>query len=317
MPRRAIPKRAYGMTAPMPVGFHLNADSSQQWVIDHVVGQGGFGRIYCVEEWKTQRGLNFLGIPRFIDKGLFIAPDGKRCRFLVMDRFDGSLEDYLLKQRLSSFDIPGIAIQAFYLVDFGLVALYNINGVHVAEKPSPKLKDNGTLEFCSRDAHKGLPPSRRGDIEILAFNLVHWLYRSRPSAPQGPSSGLPWDDLISDPSVRLNVNEATRNQVVRRKEDSMRDYNTFSKSTGLGSLPALESFLRQVGALGYSDRPNYTLLESTLRELAKSLSLKEKQAVNHTLSARSRAVTKTVSELFVMHLSGYIYLYNHTASSRK
>uniref|UniRef100_A0A0V0J5M1 Serine/threonine-protein kinase VRK1 n=1 Tax=Schistocephalus solidus TaxID=70667 RepID=A0A0V0J5M1_SCHSO len=100
-------------------------------------------------------------------------------------------------------------------------------------------------------------------------------------------------EKLADPSVRLNVNEATRNQVVRRKEDSMRDYNTFSKSTGLGSLPALESFLRQVGALGYSDRPNYTLLESTLRELAKSLSLKEKQAVNHTLSARSRAVTKT------------------------
>ncbi|KAL7064312.1 hypothetical protein AAHC03_05367 [Spirometra sp. Aus1] len=361
MPRKAAPKRAYGMTCPIPTGFQLNSDSSRQWVIDQVVGQGGFGRIYCayqrdkprlknyvvkiepqengplfteihfymrvckqelLEEWKTQRGLNFLGIPRFVDRGLFVAPDGKRCRFLVMDRFDGSLEDYLLKHRLAPSDIPLVAIQAlnaleyihsknyvhadlkasnllggsgkneFYLVDFGLVALYRVNGVHVAEKPSPKLKDNGTLEFCSRDAHKGLPPSRRGDIEILAFNLVHWLYRSRPSVPQGPSSGLPWDDLISDPSVRLNVSETTRNRIVQMKEDSMRDFSTFSESAGFGCLPALENFLRLVGTLGYSDPPNYTLLESTLRELAKSLSLRGNHGASHRPSDRSRVVFK-------------------------
>ncbi|VUZ53921.1 unnamed protein product, partial [Hymenolepis diminuta] len=84
----------------------------------------------------------------------------------------------------------------FYLADFGLVTLYRIDGRHKPEKTNPRLRDNGTLEFCSRDAHAGLSPSRRGDMEILLFNLIHWLYRAQPNADQGPCAGLPWNSLI-------------------------------------------------------------------------------------------------------------------------
>lgn len=75
------------------------------------------------------------------------------------------------------------------------MTLYCIDGKHKPEKPSPKLVDNGTLEFCSRDAHAGLPPARRSDLEILVFNLIHWLSTSQGDAPA--AAGLPWMPLIS------------------------------------------------------------------------------------------------------------------------
>lgn len=55
--------------------------------------------------------LAFLGIPRFISKGLFETLDGLSCRFLVMDRFHGSLEDCLIDGEFAPSDIPSIAIQ--------------------------------------------------------------------------------------------------------------------------------------------------------------------------------------------------------------
>lgn len=48
-----------------------------------------------------------------------------------------------------------VSFLQFYLADFGLVTLYRIDGRHKPEKANPRLRDNGTLEFCSRDAHAG------------------------------------------------------------------------------------------------------------------------------------------------------------------
>lgn len=72
-----------------------------------------------------------------------------------------------------------------YLVDFGLVSHYTTKDF----KPDPKKMHNGTIEYTSRDAHNGVP-TRRGDMEILAYNIIHW-------------SGvtLPWeaDGLLANP----------------------------------------------------------------------------------------------------------------------
>ena len=74
-----------------------------------------------------------------------------------------------------------------YLVDFGLVSKYQKDGVHHEYKPDVRKAHDGTIEYTSRDAHIGAH-SRRSDLEILAYNLVHWM-----------SGDLPWMDNLTNP----------------------------------------------------------------------------------------------------------------------
>ena len=43
-----------------------------------------------------------------------------------------------------------------YLVDFGLAYRYSVDGVHKEYKEDPRKAHDGTIEFTSRDAHKGV-----------------------------------------------------------------------------------------------------------------------------------------------------------------
>ena len=73
-----------------------------------------------------------------------------------------------------------------YLVDFGLVSKYQKDGVHYEYKPDARKAHDGTIEYTSRDAHIGAH-SRRSDLEILGYNLVHWM-----------SGDLPWMDNLTN-----------------------------------------------------------------------------------------------------------------------
>ena len=64
---------------------------------------------------------------------------------------------------------------------------YLRNGVHLEYKPDARRAHDGTVEYASRDAHIGAH-SRRSDLEILGYNLVHWM-----------SGTLPWMDNLKDP----------------------------------------------------------------------------------------------------------------------
>lgn len=59
-----------------------------------------------------------------------------------------------------------------YLADYGLSYRYCPDGVHKEYKENPKKGHNGTIEYTSLDAHRGLAPSRRGDFQILGFCLL-------------------------------------------------------------------------------------------------------------------------------------------------
>lgn len=51
-------------------------------------------------------------------------------------------------------------------------------------------------------------PTRRGDLEILAYNIIHWL-----------GGQLPWDNNLKDPNV-----------VQQSKENAMNDVKSFVES---------------------------------------------------------------------------------------
>ncbi|KAF7261855.1 hypothetical protein EG68_00810 [Paragonimus skrjabini miyazakii] len=184
------------------------------------------------------------------------------------------------------------------LVDFGLVHLFRVNGAHCSAKPDVKFKHNGTLEFCSRDAHSGLPPSRRGDLEILLYNIIHWLARCQPGAAQSHSTGLPWGHLIADPKLRAEVPDRVRVQVATLKEQAMQNVECMFSNVGLQPNPDFTRFMLAIKQLGYDETPNYQQLRHYLLAFHKQLTLdtvKTKNAVSVISSKRD--VTGHTSEV--------------------
>ena len=52
-------------------------------------------------------------------------------------------------------------------------------GFHKPHEADERRAHDGTLEYTSRDAHIGAH-SRRGDLETLGYNLVHWVSGTLP-----------------------------------------------------------------------------------------------------------------------------------------
>ncbi|CAH8507754.1 unnamed protein product [Dicrocoelium dendriticum] len=278
--------------------------------------------------WINQRKLSFLGIPRYVASGLYSPPGQPGCRFLIMDRFTGDMESVLKQARLTSDQVILIACHVLNaleylhskdyahadikasnllykisvvevtLVDFGLVHLFRINGKHTAAKPNPKFKHNGTLEFCSRDAHRGFPPSPRGDLEILLFNLIHWLARCQPGTAQSFTTGLPWGYLISDPKLRENASDSVKNQVAAIKEQAMRDIDCFFTQAGIPHDTDLSSFMLTVSQLDYDQTPDYELLRQHLLAFSKRM----KSSVTNS-SPKVGTPARPMKRLSTEHLS--------------
>lgn len=128
----------------------------------------------------------------------------------------------------------GGAAQA-YLVDFGLACHYTTSATF---KPDPKKMHNGTIEYTSRDAHHGVP-TMRGDLEILAYNLVNWFGHK-----------LPWEldaKLLATPT-----------KVQALKEAFMSDTAASLAKAFIQPPPAAVSqYFNYVASLRFNDQPDY------------------------------------------------------------
>uniref|UniRef100_A0A1I7YMB7 non-specific serine/threonine protein kinase n=1 Tax=Steinernema glaseri TaxID=37863 RepID=A0A1I7YMB7_9BILA len=161
-----------------------------------------------LEAWKKESGVKFLGLPEYLGSGLF-QHGGEQMRFLAMPMYACSMEnirakkpemkltdvfqvthcmltalEYLHSQHIVHADMKADNILMIdpkrfdrtVLVDFGLAKRIPAP----REKPDPKKAHNGTAIFTSIDAHRGCAPSYRGDIEILAYNVIYWVTGSLP-----------------------------------------------------------------------------------------------------------------------------------------
>ena len=127
-----------------------------------------------------------MGIPKYISSGLCTYNE-KEYRFLVMDRFLKDLQTVvnetpshqlnepgvlcLMRQVLHSLeyihtkgyahgDIKGANLMLksdheSFLVDFGLAQRFKRDNVHQKYDIKPERRHNGTIEYTSRDAHRG------------------------------------------------------------------------------------------------------------------------------------------------------------------
>ncbi|XP_040929884.1 serine/threonine-protein kinase VRK1-like isoform X2 [Betta splendens] len=220
--------------------------------------------------------MDFLGIPTYWGSGLAECND-LRYRFMVLDRLGSDLQkvfdsnegrlkkttvlhlgqvlldvlEYIHEHGYVHADIKAANLllgytdnKKIYLADYGLSYRYSPDGVHKEYKENPKKAHNGTIEYTSIDAHKGVDPSRRGDLQILGFCLLHWLCGS-----------LPWDTSLEDPSQVQEV----KGRLMENLPDSVQQL------PGIGdSADELADLLTYVRTLDYQDKPDYQYLKDIL-----------------------------------------------------
>ncbi|KAK1171267.1 serine/threonine-protein kinase VRK1-like isoform X1 [Acipenser oxyrinchus oxyrinchus] len=230
----------------------------------------------CIKKWMKNKKLPFLGIPCYWGSGL-AEFQGKRYRFMVMDRLGCDLQklfeengkkfkwktvlqlgvqmldvlEYIHENEYIHGDIKAANLLLCYkdpskvfLADYGLSYRYSPNGTLKEYKEDPKTRHNGTMEYTSIDAHKGVAPSRRGDLEILGYCLLHWM-----------CGKLPWEKDLKKP---LLVQEA-KTELMENLPGSVIQCSSPGANCG-----EIARFLSCVKTLEYDERPNYQMLEDIL-----------------------------------------------------
>ncbi|KAK6028727.1 hypothetical protein OSTOST_05183 [Ostertagia ostertagi] len=202
-----------------------------------------------IAQFMRERKLKRLGVPKMISGGIHQHGDDK-LRFLVIPKYATSLEtirekrktftqhevwtiarcmmeslEYIHSKNYTHADIKAGNIllekaddfSTSVLADFGLARMSSSN----EDKPDKKRAHNGTAIFTSCDAHRGCQPSYRGDLEILAYNMLYWL-----------SGSLPWEAYESNPDKVYQMKEAflkglpsILKQLLKNNQDSVAPLN--------------------------------------------------------------------------------------------
>ncbi|XP_031758014.1 serine/threonine-protein kinase VRK2 isoform X4 [Xenopus tropicalis] len=233
-----------------------------------------------IRKWTANKKLDYLGIPKYWGSGETTF-NSQSYRFMVMDRLGVDLQTLLNKnngklsaQRVMQLGICMLDILEFihgneyvhcdikaanilfsytdqtevYLADYGLSYRYCPNGNHKEYKENPKKGHNGTIEFTSLDAHKGVAPSRRGDLEILAYCMLSWLCGS-----------LPWDHALRNPTAVQDL----KAKLLSHLPDSVAEW-----TDGDDGSYEIAMFMEEIRHLEYEEQPDYGALK---RILAKPL----------------------------------------------
>ncbi|RZC40752.1 serine/threonine-protein kinase VRK1 [Asbolus verrucosus] len=255
-----------------------------------------------IEVFKKKHKLKTFGMPSYIGSGSHEFGNVK-YRFIVMEKFGSDIErlrqqnggilpistvyqlawqmtyvlEYIHESGYVHADIKGANIllgittetrNQAYLVDFGLAAKFSVDKEF---KPNPKKAHDGTIEYLSRDAHQGVP-TRRGDLEILGYNIIHWL-----------CGKLPWEANLNDPST-----------VEQIKIDKMKDISQFLKTCFNSSTApsGLVKFLKYVDNLKFNEEPNY----KKIRDLFKQEIEKNGSSVNDPLEFQSPRKRRSLTD---------------------
>ncbi|KAF7704048.1 serine/threonine-protein kinase VRK1 [Silurus meridionalis] len=252
--------------------------------------------------WIKSRKLKYLGVPKYWGSGLH-EKGGKRYRFMVMDRFGTDLQkkfeeggkrfprklvlqlglrlldilEYIHDHEYVHADVKASNLllshknpNQVYLVDYGLAYRYSPEGVPKEYKEDPKKCHDGTIEFTSIDAHHGVSPSRRGDLEILGYCMIQWL-----------CSRLPWEDKLQDPVY-------VRDSKIRCRSN-IRDFMKSCFTTGHEPEEMIK-FMEEVKTLEYTDKPDYAKLRSILQQGLKSAGATDDDRLDFSVSAGPSSV---------------------------
>jgi len=240
------------------------------------------GKPEHIQEWKKARSVKDIPhLPMLRGHGSYQHKGTDTYRFLVIDRLGKDLDKTFKNGAnvLSMSTVASVTVQVVtaleyihykgythndvkaanlllgvgdggkdvYLVDFGLCVKYmkgGQEGTHKEYKADPRKAHDGTIEYLSRDAHIGCT-SRRSDMEVLGFNIIHWL-----------TGSLPWISLTANPA-----------KVQSAKEQFMKDIR---KNTA--NMPTqVQEFMKYVAGLKFDEKPDYDKLRGLfMAEVKKS-----------------------------------------------
>uniref|UniRef100_A0A069DZ43 non-specific serine/threonine protein kinase n=1 Tax=Panstrongylus megistus TaxID=65343 RepID=A0A069DZ43_9HEMI len=217
-----------------------------------------------VESWKQSKKIKVLGIPTYYGSGTHNF-DNQKYRFMVMERYGKDLWslflnnqrkfppatvykcalqiidtlNYIHEKDYIHGDIKGANLllglksgteNNVFLVDFGLACKYTTKEF----KRDPKQAHNGTIEYTSCDWHQGVP-TRRGDFEILGYNLLQWLY-----------STLPWENDIKN-----------KEKVYEKKKEFIANIKDYMDKHFPNVPKVMYEYFEYVSKMKYDECPNY------------------------------------------------------------
>lgn len=233
-----------------------------------------------MEKFKREKGLTHLGIPRLVANGSHIR-NQQNYRFLVMERFGSDLQrildnsegqkfttktacsiavqvldslEYIHRQGYVHKDVKGSNLlvglgmegqHLVHLVDYGLCSKFRVGDLHKQYRHDIRWAHEGTMEYTSRDAHIG-SASRRGDLEVLLYNLIEWF-----------GGSLPWDREVASPQVTKTA-----------KFLAFRQMGKFLRICFRGEkFPLfLVKFMQYISNLMFEDEPDYDFLRGLIKD---------------------------------------------------
>ncbi|XP_076990398.1 serine/threonine-protein kinase VRK2 isoform X2 [Tamandua tetradactyla] len=261
----------------------------------------------CIKRWIALKQLDYLGIPLFYGSGL-TAFEGRSYRFMVMERLGIDLQkisdqngtfkkstvlqlgirmldvlEYIHENEYIHGDIKAANLllgyrnpDRVYLADYGLSYRYCPNGNHKVYQENPRKGHNGTIEFTSVDAHKGVALSRRSDLEILGYCMLRWL-----------CGKLPWEQNLKDP---VAVQAAKTNLLDELPE------SVFKWAPSGSSCCEIAQFLTCAHSLAYDEKPDYQMLKKILNPGGIPLGPLEFSASGHSINMHSPHNQKVESQ---------------------
>jgi len=140
-----------------------------------------------------------------------------------------------------------------HLVDYGLSSKYHVSGLHKQYVHDMRWAHEGTMEYTSRDAHIGCS-SRRGDLEVLFYNLIEWL-----------GGSLPWDRECASPQVTKTAKFLAFRQMAKFLRICFR---------GQKFPMFLLKFMKYVNDLMFEEEPDYDYLRGIVYQEMTSAKIK-------------------------------------------
>lgn len=260
-----------------------------------------------IKKWIECKQLDYLGIPVFYGSGL-TEFKGRSYRFMVMERLGMDLQkisdqngtfkkstvlqlgvrmldvlEYIHENEYVHGDIKAANLllgyknpDRVYLADYGLAYRYCPNGNHKQYQENPRKGHNGTMEFTSLDAHKGVALSRRSDLEILGYCLLRWT-----------CGKLPWAPSLQDPAA---VQAAKTNLLDELPESVLKWAPSGS------SCYEIAQYLVCAHNLAYDEKPDYQMLKKILNPGGTPLGPLDFSPKGESVSARTPDYQKVDSQ---------------------